>query len=144
MAKKVTNIKERVLQLAKNNGVSYEKFCKEIGTSYSNFKGKQKKSALGSDTLEKIMTIYPGTDLYWLVTGKEKNVPLEMAISSLMNKESGSESKNKDASVQDQLSGLHKKVTELEFFMEAMKIKMFLQKERGQIEANLKKKFVKD
>ena len=34
MANKITEIKERVLQIAKYHGVSYEKFSNEIGMSY--------------------------------------------------------------------------------------------------------------
>ena len=42
MANKITEIKERVLQIAKYHGVSYEKFSNEIGMSYASFKGKAK------------------------------------------------------------------------------------------------------
>lgn len=68
----MTNIKERVLQIAKNKGVSYEKFFKDLGLSYSNFKGYQKKSGLNSDSIVIILTKYPETDLHWLVTGESK------------------------------------------------------------------------
>lgn len=39
MANKITEIKERVLQIAKYHGVSYEKFSNEIGMSYASFIG---------------------------------------------------------------------------------------------------------
>lgn len=46
MANKITEIKERVLQIAKYHGVSYEKFSNEIGMSYASFKGKAKFTPL--------------------------------------------------------------------------------------------------
>ena len=72
MDKIKTNIKDRVLQFAKNKGISYEKFFKDLGLSYSNFKGKQKDSSLQSDSIEKIIAKYSDIDLYWLITGQTK------------------------------------------------------------------------
>lgn len=69
-----TNIKERVLQVSKNKGISYEVFFKNLGLSYSNFKGIQKNTSLQSDAIDKIMTIYPDVDLHWLITGKEETI----------------------------------------------------------------------
>lgn len=51
MANKITEIKERVLQIAKYHGVSYEKFSNEIGMSYASFKGKAKFTPLNSDAI---------------------------------------------------------------------------------------------
>lgn len=73
MDRKKTNIKERILQLAKNQNISYETFFKELGISYSNFKGKQKNSSLQSDAIDKILSKYPDTDLHWLITGEVEN-----------------------------------------------------------------------
>lgn len=69
MANKITEIKERVLQIAKYHGVSYEKFSNEIGMSYASFKGKAKFTPLNSDAIANIITIYPDVDCYWLLTG---------------------------------------------------------------------------
>ena len=71
MDNKKTNIKERVLQIAKNQGIGVEKFFASIESSYSNFKGEQKKTALGSDTIDKIVSKYPDVDLNWLITGNK-------------------------------------------------------------------------
>lgn len=70
MDNKKTSIKERVLQIAQNKGIGYVKFLNSVGASYSNFKGKQKKTALSSDTIDKIITKYPDTNLHWLITGE--------------------------------------------------------------------------
>lgn len=70
MDKNISNIKDRVLQIAKNKSISYEKFFGDLGVSYANFKGRQKESALGSNVLEKIISKYPEISPVWLLTGK--------------------------------------------------------------------------
>lgn len=85
MDKKKTNIKERVLQIAKNKGVNYEKFFKSLNVSYSNFKGNQKKSALSSETIAKIISKYPDVDLHWLITGKESNKDQQISENHIKN-----------------------------------------------------------
>lgn len=70
MEKKVTNIKERVLQLIKFKQVVYEKFFPTIGVTYANFKGDAKKKALSADTLAKIVSIFPDVNCEWLLLGK--------------------------------------------------------------------------
>ena len=70
MDKKIANIKERVLYIAKFQGVSYEKFCNDLGMTYGNFKGKAKKTPVNSDFLENIITKYPNINCKWLLTGK--------------------------------------------------------------------------
>ena len=72
MDKIKTNIKERVLQVAKNKGLSYEFFFNDLGISYSNFKGKQRDTSLQSDSIEKIISKYTDIDLHWLLTGQTK------------------------------------------------------------------------
>ncbi|MDA7706125.1 MAG: hypothetical protein P8P13_05870 [Flavobacteriaceae bacterium] len=72
MDKIKTNIKERVLQIAKSKGLSYEFFFNDLGISYSNFKGKQKNTSLQSDSIDKIITKYTDIDLHWLITGQKK------------------------------------------------------------------------
>lgn len=65
----MTTIKDRVLQIAKYYGVSYEKFSSDIGMSYASFKGKAKLTPLNSDAVVSILTIYPDVDCEWLLTG---------------------------------------------------------------------------
>ena len=71
MDKKITSIKERVLLIAKEKGISYENFCEGIGMTYGSFKGDQKKSSLNSDAIGRILSNYPDIDLHWLLTGDE-------------------------------------------------------------------------
>lgn len=66
----MTNIKERVLQVSDYYKVKKELFFEELGLSYANFKGIQKKSALSSDSIDKILTKYNNVSAEWLVTGK--------------------------------------------------------------------------
>lgn len=72
MDKKISFIKERVLQIAENKGIAKEKFIEDIGMTYGNFKGPQKKTALNSNALDKILSIHDDVDAYWLITGREK------------------------------------------------------------------------
>lgn len=66
----ILTIKERILFIAKQKGYSLEKFCEKIGMTYANFKGQAKKRPINSNTIAKIITIIPETNLYWLVLGK--------------------------------------------------------------------------
>lgn len=67
-----TNIKERILQIANNKGVSYETFLSTVDLKYSNFKGRQKNSGLNSKSIETLISKYPDIDLHWLITGEHK------------------------------------------------------------------------
>lgn len=64
-----TNIKERVLQIAKHNKISYELFFKDLSLSYGNFKGKAKNSPLNSDAIATILTKYNDISADWLLLG---------------------------------------------------------------------------
>lgn len=66
----MTNVKERLLQYIKSQGIKREDFFEIVGLSYSNFKGIQKNSGLNSDAIVKILTIYNNINLYWLILGK--------------------------------------------------------------------------
>lgn len=69
MDNKLSNIKERILQIANNENISYEKFCEIIGVTYGNFKGENKKRPINSNVLENILTIFPNYNPDWLLTG---------------------------------------------------------------------------
>lgn len=69
MDKKYTNIKERVLYFAKNQGISIEPFLENIGMTYGSFKGKAKEGSLNSTAIEEIYTKHPNINLEWLLTG---------------------------------------------------------------------------
>lgn len=69
MDNKISKIKERILKIAEEKGVSKEKFFQKIGMTYGSFKGIQKNTALNSDALERIVSIYPDIDCEWLLTG---------------------------------------------------------------------------
>ena len=47
------------MYIAKYYNISYEKFFPTIDTSYANFKGKAKNTALTSDTIANILSKYP-------------------------------------------------------------------------------------
>ena len=70
MDKKISYIKERILQIADYKGISKEKFIENFGMTYGNFKGKQKLTSLNSDFLDKILSEIPEINSEWLLTGK--------------------------------------------------------------------------
>lgn len=63
-------IKERILYLAENKGISKQKFFQELDLNYGNFKGNAKKSALSTDSLVKILSKYPSVNSDWLLFGE--------------------------------------------------------------------------
>lgn len=67
--RKITTIKDRALQVAKHEGVSYANFCESIGMTYASFKGKHRESALNSDAIDKILTLHKWVNPDWLILG---------------------------------------------------------------------------
>lgn len=78
MKNKFSYIKERIKEIADNKGIPIGKFFKELGVSPTGFSGEKLKIGVNSDTIEKIIYIYPDVDLYWLITGKAKNEDLKV------------------------------------------------------------------
>lgn len=76
----MSNIKERILQIPENKGVSKESFFENIGMTYGNFKGEAKKTPINSDAIANILSKHPDISLEWLVLGigpmLKKNIPL--------------------------------------------------------------------
>lgn len=70
MENQLSNIKERVLHVAKTKGISYETFFEKLGMTYGNFKGKAKTTPLNSDAVANILSLYPDVDPDWLISGK--------------------------------------------------------------------------
>lgn len=70
MVNKFTTIKERVVQVAKKQSISQERFFRSIGMTSANFRGKAKETPLNSNALANIITKYPEVDLYWLLLGE--------------------------------------------------------------------------
>ena len=58
------------MYIAKYYNISYEKFFPTIDTSYANFKGKAKNTALTSDTIAIILSKYPEINITWILTGE--------------------------------------------------------------------------
>jgi len=63
-------IKERILLIAGHAKRSKIDFFKDLGLSYANFKGEQKKSGLSSDALLKVLSKYPEINPSWLLLGE--------------------------------------------------------------------------
>ncbi|HEX5553195.1 MAG TPA: hypothetical protein VFX43_08095 [Chitinophagaceae bacterium] len=62
-------IKDRILQIPDSKGLTREDFFEKIGASYGNFKGKSKKSAIGSAVLVEILSKFPDINMEWVLTG---------------------------------------------------------------------------
>lgn len=69
MDKKLT-IKERILQYIDYKNIKKDLFFNSIGFSYSNFKGNNINSEIGSDKLVNILSFYNDINPEWLLTGK--------------------------------------------------------------------------
>lgn len=69
MGNNLTSIKERILYVAKIKGVRMADFCKSIGQTYGNYKGENLKTAVSSDVLAKLLTIYPDVNTDFLLRG---------------------------------------------------------------------------
>ncbi|HLT88233.1 hypothetical protein BC792_12119 [Sphingobacterium allocomposti] len=66
----MSNIKERVLQIAERKKISKTDFFKDLGLSYANFKGPQKSTGLNSDAVATILSKHPDINPTWLVIGE--------------------------------------------------------------------------
>lgn len=70
MNKKLTTIKERVLQIAEIKGISKKSFIESIGMTYGNFNGKNRDTPLNSTAILNILTQMPDINAEWLITGQ--------------------------------------------------------------------------
>ena len=74
MINKFTNIKERVVQIAKKQAMSQERFFQSIGMTSASFRGKAKDTPLNSNAIANIITKYPEVDVYWLLVGEKEDI----------------------------------------------------------------------
>lgn len=72
MVNKYTTIKERFKQVAKNQGISYEKLYEIIEMTDGSFKGSAINRPINSDAIVKLYTFFPDINLHWLITGEKK------------------------------------------------------------------------
>lgn len=70
MDKIFSSIKERILYIPEIKGITKKYFFKQIGMTYGNFKGEQKKRPINSDALDTILSFYPDISAEWLLSGK--------------------------------------------------------------------------
>jgi len=66
----MSNIKERVLQIAESKKIRKTDFFKELGLSYANFKGMQKNTGLNSDAVVTILAKHTDINPTWLIIGE--------------------------------------------------------------------------
>ena len=85
MENKITNIKQRVLQIIDCYKISKEKFFNSIDMTSANFRGNAKNSLLNSNAIENIITIYPDINPTWLLTGKGEMLDSQPVTKSIIN-----------------------------------------------------------
>lgn len=74
----MTSIKERLISIAENEGLSVRAFEERCGLGRGNISNMGPNSAIGSDKLTKILDTFPNIDLNWILTGVEQK-PIEGA-----------------------------------------------------------------
>ncbi len=78
-------IKARLLQFAKNQKLIMGDFYKKITVASSNFSGRGAESALSTDKIVQILTVYPELSADWLLLEKgemlRKNSAKNMTVS---------------------------------------------------------------
>ena len=110
-------IKDRIIQLIESQELAKENFYKKIGVTSANFRGKAKKSDVGSITIAKIFTEIPNTNLKWLITGKGDM--LEDGISVIKKEQENdykelAESRKETIELQkEKIKNLEKEITKL-------------------------------
>ena len=62
-------IKGRILYVAKLKGVKLADFCESIGQTYGNYKGENIKSAVSSDVLARLLSLYPDVNADFILRG---------------------------------------------------------------------------
>lgn len=88
MERNLSNIKERILYYTDIKSLNKTNFFENIGITYGNFKGKQKKTTLNSDILDTILTKYPDINPNWLITGSGDILNKEHGVQKVENAES--------------------------------------------------------
>lgn len=81
--KLVSEMKQRLIELADSLGVSLREFSRSIGKSESYIASLQKDITVG--VLNKISIIYPKTNITWLVTGEGNKLITEDTSVDLVN-----------------------------------------------------------
>ena len=67
--RKITTIKERLLQFIENQGIKKEEFYSKIGIDGANFRGKNLNSEFSVDKIVKILRLFPQISTDWLLFG---------------------------------------------------------------------------
>ncbi len=87
------SVKRRIIEVVEIQGIVKEKFFHEIGVTSANFRGKALDSSLSSDVLAKILTVMPGVNIVWLLTGNGEKFLQNNAVADadLLNKSNKTE-----------------------------------------------------
>lgn len=113
MENKINNTVERIIQYINYKSISKREFAKEIGVSHSLI-GKSK--TIGSDKLEKILSVYSEISAEWLISGigsmlKHSNEEASMVKEEAEEYKIGKDS-NEDADLKKEIA-YQKKIIDL-------------------------------
>lgn len=100
-------IKERIKEIAINKGIPLGVFFKKLDLAPSGFNGEKIKKGTNSDTIEKIVSLFPDINLRWLITGEG-----EMILSS--DKKASLVSELSTESIQYQFNVINEKLAEFD------------------------------
>lgn len=118
-------IKERILLIAGYAKLSKIEFFRELGLSYANFKGEQKKSGLSSDALLKVLSKYPELNPTWLLLGEGEM--LKTTVQDVVEKhelpeERADVSIDKDNKIQEVLHAIAQQQLLLDALLDRLKV----------------------
>jgi len=113
MDNKFSNIKERVLYLAKYKGITLETFFTKIGMTYGNFKGSAKLRPLNSDAIVNILSIFTDINSDWLLTGKGNMLIENNVVYDKIEEPQATYGKNNCDEVREELKYAEKTISEL-------------------------------
>lgn len=80
---KISEIKQRILQIIEHKGITPYEFCKKTGISKSNLSGKSLESEIGGKQISQILNYYTDISSDWLLLGKGEMIRKNSEISTV-------------------------------------------------------------
>lgn len=117
----MAEIKDRVIEYLKINGMTKQDFCKETGISYANMVGNSLKSELGGEQISSIFMKFPNINPDWLLLGKGEMLRQNMSKSDVLSADQEAFYKNFIADKEKKIEELTRENEKLRIENEQMK-----------------------